>query len=248
MLDTNMSSKNILVTGATSGIGETIAKQFAGMGATVFAIGRNKDKLEALRDEFGENLYPYEYDLMNLDNIEDIFGFCKENGLKLDGLIHCAGIAINSVIKANNVEDMEKTMRINCFALFELGKYFSMKKYSNDGASLVAISSIVSLNNDKGLSQYAASKAAVNSVVKTMSKEFIRRKLRVNAILPANVRTPMFMAGVNQIENYMETAEARQPLGFIDPEQIAYMAEFLLSDNSKYMTGELVVISGGMEY
>ncbi len=248
MLDTNMGKRVVLITGATSGIGETITLQFAKIGTKIIAVARNSRKLEAMQREYPDCIYPFEYDFMNLDNIEDIFVFCKENGLKLDGLIHCAGIAINSVIKANNVEDMEKTMRINCFALFELGKYFSMKKYSNDGASLVAISSIVSLNNDKGLSQYAASKAAVNSVVKTMSKEFMRRKLRVNAILPANVRTPMFMAGVNQIENYMETAEARQPLGFIDPEQIAYMAEFLLSDNSKYMTGELVVISGGMEY
>ncbi len=248
MLDTSMNQKVILVTGATSGIGETLTKQFAENGARVIAIGRNQDKLNALKQEFPDYIYPFVYDLLDLENMEDIFCYCKDNGLQLDGLVHCAGIAINSVIKANNIEEMERTMRINCFALFELGKYFSMKKYSNDGASLIAISSIVSLNNDKGLSQYAASKAAVNSVIKTMSKEFMRRKLRVNAILPANVRTPMFMAGVHQIENYMETAEARQPLGFIDPEQIGYMAEFLMSDNAKFMTGELVVISGGMEY
>lgn len=248
MLDSAMNSKVVLVTGATSGIGEALTRQFAGLGATIVAIGRNHDKLKALQEEFPDKIFPFCYDLMDLDHIEDIFRYCKENGLKLNGLVHCAGVAHNSVIKANNIEEMEETMRINCFALFELGKYFSMKKYSVDGASLVAISSIVSLNHDKGLSQYAASKAAVNSVVKTMSKEFMRRKLRVNAILPANVRTPMFMAGIHQIENYMETAEARQPLGFIDPEQIGYMAEYLLSDNAKFMTGELVVISGGMEY
>jgi len=248
MLDTNMSSKNILVTGATSGIGETITKQLAGMGATVFAIGRNKAKLEALRNEFGENLYPYEYDFMDLENIEDIFKYCKEKEIKLHGLVHCAGVAFNSVIKTNDISILEQTMRVNCFSLFELGKYFSMKKYSHDGSSLVAISSLASYTTDRGLSTYVASKAAVNATVKTMSKEFMRRKIRVNAILPANVDTPMFMAGVNQIEDFVEKAAVRQPLGFIEKEQIGYLAEFLISDNSKYMTGELVVISGGMEY
>lgn len=248
MLDTKMGSKVILVTGATSGIGSTIVKQFAKQEATIVAIGRDKERLGHLKCEYPDRVYTYEYDFMDLENIEKIFQFCMENGLKLDGLVHSAGIAINSVVKANNIVDMENTMRINCFSLFELGKYFSMKKYSNDNAAIVAISSIVSLNSDKGLSQYAASKAAVNSVVRTMAKEFIRRKLRVNAILPANVKTPMFMAGVHQIENYLETAELRQPLGFIDAENIAYLAEFLLSDNARYMTGELVVVSGGMDY
>lgn len=248
MLDTNMKNKIILMTGATSGIGESMVRQFAIAGAKIIAIGRNKDKLEQLQQGFPNHIISFEYDLRDLENIEKIFLFCKEKNLKLDGLVHCAGVAFNSVIKANNIEEMEQTMRINCFAFFELGKYFSMKKYSENGASMVAISSIVSLNNDKGLSQYAASKAALNSVVKTMSKEFMRRKLRVNAILPANVKTPMFMAGIHQIENYMETAKERQPLGFIEPEQIGYLAEFLLSDNARFMTGELVVMSGGMEY
>lgn len=248
MLNTNMNEKVILITGSTSGIGEAVAKQFAKMGARIVAIGRNKEKLSALHQEFPNNIYPYAYDLMNLDDIEDIFKFCKESGLKLDGLVHCAGVMFNTAIKTNDIEEMERTMRINCFAFVELGKYFSLKKYSKDGSAMVAISSIVSKKNDKGISQYSASKAALNSVVKTMSKEFMRRKLRVNAILPANAKTPMLMASAAQIEDFMEMTEEKQPLGFIELEQIGYMAEYLLSDNAKYMTGELVVISGGMEY
>lgn len=248
MLETNITDKIILVTGATSGIGRAVAERFASEGAKVIAIGRNRDQLAALEQSFPDRVYSYAYDLLDLDHMEEIFSFCKENSLKLDGLVHCAGVAFNSVIRTNNIEEMEETMRINCFAFMELGKYFSMKKYSNDGGALVAISSVEALKNEKGLSQYAASKAALNSVIKTMSKEFMRRKLRVNAILPANVKTPMMENTARQIENYMEMAEARQPFGLIEPEYIGYMAEYLLSDLARFMTGELVVMSGGLEY
>lgn len=248
MLETYINSKTVLVTGATSGIGKAVTERFAFEGAKVVAIGRNKEKLEKLEQNFPDQVYPFSYDLLNLDHIEKIFAFCKEKGLKLDGLVHCAGIAINSVIRANDIEEMEETMRINCFAFMELGKYFSMKKYSSDGSCLVAISSIEALKNEKGLSQYGASKAALNSIVKTMAKEFMRRKIRVNAILPGNVKTQMLVNTARQIENYIEMAEERQPMGLIEPEYIAYLAEYLLSDFARFMTGELVVMSGGLEY
>lgn len=248
MLETNIHSKTVLVTGATSGIGKAVTERFASEGAKVVAIGRNREQLEKLEQDFPQQVYSFSYDLLDLEHTEEVFIFCKEKGLKLDGLVHCAGIAINSVIRANNIEEMEETMRINCFAFMELGKYFSLKKYSSDGSSLVAISSIEALKNEKGLSQYGASKAALNSIVKTMAKEFMRRKIRVNAILPANVKTAMLINTARQIENYIEMAEERQPLGLIEPEYIAYMAEYLLSDHARFMTGELVVMSGGLEY
>lgn len=248
MLDSNMKNKVILVTGATSGIGECITKQFAKMGAKIVAVGRNTNKLQKLQQEFPDNIVPVTYDLMDLENIESIFQQCKTRDLMLDGLIHCAGISINNPVRTNNIEEMEQTMRINCFALLELGKFFSMKKYSNAESSLVAISSTASLHNAKGMAQYSSSKAAVNSVVKVMAKEFMKRKIRVNAVLPAFVNTPLIEESIEQIEDFMETAKKGQPLGIIEPEHIGHMVEFLLSDNAKFMTGELIVISGGMTY
>lgn len=245
MLTSNMKDKVILVTGATSGIGECVTMQLAEVGAKIVAIGRNTNKLQKLEQKFPENIVPITCDLMDLENIGSIFQQCKKRDLMLDGLVHCAGIGTNNPVRTNNIEEMEQIMKINCFALLELGKYFSMKKYSNAESSLVAISSIASLKNDKGMAQYSSSKAAVNSVVKVMAKEFMRRKIRVNAVLPAVVKTPMIEETLEQIEDYMKTVEKEQPLGIIEPEQIGYMVEFLLSDYARFMTGELIVISGG---
>lgn len=248
MLETDMSSKNILVTGATSGIGEEIAKWLHSQGATVILIGRNQKRLEELEKELVQRVYSIRFDLTDLEHIENIFEECRKKELKLHGLVHSAGIAVNGVIKSNDIRTMEETMAINCFSFFQLGKYFSLKKYSYDNSSIVAISSVIAWKNDKGLSQYAASKAALNSAVKVMSKEFLRRKIRVNAILPANVLTPMFEKGKEIIEGFMEHGLEVQPYGFIEPVQIAYLTEFLLSDKAAFMTGALVPISGGMEF
>lgn len=240
--------KVVLVTGATSGIGESIAEYLSSQGAAVVLVGRNTEKLNAMVENLGENTYGYTYDLLELEHVEDIFKFCRNKGLKLDGLVHCAGIVDNGAVKSNDIAKMQEIMTINCFSFFELGKFFSLKKYSNEGASLLAISSTASLRNDKGLSQYAASKAALNSSVVVMSKEFERRKIRVNAILPANVVTPMFKSVEDQVEGFEEKAERMQPLGLIEPLYIAYFAEFLLSERAKYITGSLMPITGGLGY
>ncbi|MBO5173658.1 MAG: SDR family oxidoreductase [Eubacterium sp.] len=245
MLETNMKDKVILVTGATSGMGETVAKRFVNEGAKVVAIGRNEEKLQMLEYEHEGQVLSYRYDLSDLENIEDIFLFCKENQLKLDGLVHCAGMVCNNPIRTIDYHETEKIMRVNCFSFMEMGKWFSKRKYSKDGSSMVAISSVESILNDKGLVQYSASKAALNSVVKTMAKEVMKRQIRVNAILPSYVETAMTQATAQQISDYEKQITHSQPLGRIEPEYIAGLVEYLLSDYAKYMTGELVVMGGG---
>ncbi len=248
MLQNWLDHKNILVTGATSGIGYEIACQFDQEGANLMLVGRTEKKLEEMKHKFTGNTVTIPYDLLNLEDIETIFQTAKEKLGKLNGMVHCAGIAETSVIKANETEVIKRNMDVNTFSFVELGKYFSLKKYSANESAIVAISSISSILNDPGMIQYSASKAALNAAVKTMAKEFLRRKIRVNAILPANVNTKMFTSGEDVIENFMETSLERQPLGIIETDQIAYLTEFLLSDNAKYITGETVVVGGGISY
>lgn len=238
--------KKILVTGASSGIGAAVSKYLSEQGYFVVLVARNEEKLKKVQEELpGESLI-VPYDLSDLENIENIFESCKNSEIKLDGLVHCAGINCDIPIRANDVEIMQEVTTVNYYSFVELGKYFNKKKYSNDKASIVAISSDASISCSKGMCTYAASKAAVNAAVKVMGKEFLKRKQRVNAILPTYVATPMVRN--TSLGNLEDKAAAFQPLGVIEPEQVAYLVEFLLSDKSSYITGAHIPVSAGAIY
>lgn len=233
---------NILVTGASSGIGRATAKLLDRAGYQLVLVARRQELLDNLQKELINSSLVYPFDLQELEKIEEIFRVCQENGIKLDGLVHCAGVGVTIPVKSNSIEQMTSIMQTNYFSFIELGKYFSMRMYSNKNSAIVAVSSISSLVCYPGSAAYAASKSAINAAVRVMSKEFMRRKIRVNAILPAYVDSPM---GPSKDDtSYI----AQQPLGIIEPEYIAYMVEYLLSEKAKYMTGTLIPISGGMAY
>ena len=183
-----LKDKNILITGATSGIGKTIAEQFAKEGARLVLVGRREEILRQLQKDFGQDTITIPCDLSKTEDIEKIFTVCRENACKLNGLVHCAGIAEMCGIRMFETEDAMNMMNVNTFSFVELCKRFSVKKNSYDASGVVAISSISSIRNDAGMILYSMSKAALNSAVKTMSKEFLKRKIRVNGILPANVK------------------------------------------------------------
>lgn len=235
--------KNILITGASSGIGEQTTRYLSELGYHVVLVARNINKLEELKKELPNECDIFSFDLNNLEKIEDIFLFCKKLNLKLDGLVHCAGIGGSAPIRANDIDLMKSIMTTNYFSFVELSKYFSNRGYSNNGGSIVVISSLAAETCFRGTGNYAASKNAINTMVKVMSKEFVRREIRVNSIMPAYVRTPM----TEHIEEFNDIKE-QQPYGFIDPLAISYMIEFLLSNKSKYITGANIPISAGMEF
>lgn len=236
--------KWILVTGASSGIGEAVCKYLSSQGYGIVLVARNSDKLREISRSLPEENFYISYDLSNLDCIEEIFTACKEKEIKLDGLVHCAGINNDIPIRSNDIEIMQDVTTINYFSFVEMGKYFCKKKYSNEGASVVAISSSAADACMKGMCTYSASKAALNASVKVMGKEFLKRRQRVNAIMPSFVDTPMS----EQMDKSLGDLESKilsQPLGLIEPLQIAYLVEFLLSDKSIYMTGACIPVSGG---
>ena len=155
-------------------------------------------------------------------------------------------------------------MRVNCLAFAEMGKHFYSKRYSHDFSRMVAISSSASISCDKGMGPYSASKAALNAVVKTMAKEFIKRGILVNAILPAGVLTPMaaekiqtltgtamdVSATITQLEQGppVIAEQEAQPCGIILPSHIARIAAYLVSAENRYVTGALIPVSGGLTF
>lgn len=243
-----MESIAYMITGASSGIGEACARRLAAENVTLFLVARRYDKLCSLSKELPGTVIPIQYDLLNLDDIKSIFDVVQEQGVKLNGFVYCAGINADCPIKVAGVKLMQEAMTVNTFAFLEMGKYFYNKKYSKDGASIVAISSIASMLCEKGMVCYSASKAALNAVVKTMSKEFIRRKICVNAILPAGVDTPMASKKMKVLNGMNETENAVQQLGAIPPSVIADYVNMLLSDMGAYITGELITIGAGRDY
>ena len=249
--------KNYLIIGATSGIGEACVHKLASDSDHLLLVGRNKDKLEALEQQYAEKamITPICHDLMDLDHMDIIFDEYTENQIKLDGMVYSAGMDGTWPIKVNNTKQMVQMMTVNCFAFVETARKFYSTRVSKEASSIIAISSTASLMPDVGMSSYSASKAALNSYVKTMAKEFIRRKIRVNAILPGAVSTPMTKEKENLLTNIASTgkqfssaSDHVQQLGLIPSDIIAAYVEFLLSDQSYYTTGELITIGAGRVY
>lgn len=242
-----MQGKNILVTGASQGIGNGVAEYLLKKGANVILVARSEDKLVELAEKYPDKAFPYPYDLSDLEHIENIFLFCREKGMKLDGMFHAAGVSVGCPIKTLDVTEMQELYNVNFFSYAMLCKYFAIKKYSSNGAGIVTMSSVASIHCAKSMAQYASSKAAVNAFTKTMSKEMIKRKIRVNAVAPAFVDTEMAWGERKNRDNFDEYLKENQPYGVIPVEQIAYLVEFLLSEKSAYITGAIIPISAGME-
>lgn len=238
---------NYLIVGASSGIGEACVRLLDEKDSTLFIVARREEKLNEIKRECMGNVIIIPYDLKDIFHVNTIFKSINE---KLDAMIYCAGMDGTWPVKTNNANMMQEMMNVNCFSFVEMAKNFYSVRNSNNGASIVAISSISSRLNDVGMSSYSASKAAMNSYVKTMAKEFLRRKIRVNAILPAGVATAMseskgvLLNGISAVHCDNSVAG----LGMIEPQNIAECVKFLISEQGKHITGELLTIGSGMSY
>lgn len=236
-----LEKKTILITGATGGVGEATAQCLIAEGYSVIVVGRNQERLNSLVDKLGSAASSFTYDFKDLYNIESIFSYVSSKNIKLDGMVHCAGVNYDTAIRANDVDSMLEVTTVNYMSFVELMKFFSKKKYSNDGAGVVAISSRVTTYPAKAMCTYAASKAALEVAVIVSAMEMAKRKIRVNAVLPGGIDTDMLKkAGITA-----EQVEELQPLGIIPPESMAEVISFLLSDKARFITGAKLTVDGG---
>jgi NAD(P)-dependent dehydrogenase (short-subunit alcohol dehydrogenase family) len=239
-----------IVTGATSGIGKGVALSLLDKGAKVIAIGRDTKKLISLKKEAinKNNLILKEKDLSNCGGLDKwILSIAKKYG-KLKGLILSAGIQqIIPISSPLSVEKSKELFEINYFSSMQIAKGFCDRRANiGKGSSVIFISSIASIRGNAGIIGYAASKGAINSAVKSLALEVSKLGIRVNAVLPGFVKTEMTLQW-KEIYNkqYLEKLNKEYPLGIGKVENVIGPILFLLSDESKWITGNEIIVDGG---
>ena len=249
-----LSGKNIIITGSSSGIGRACAIECAKSGSNLFLLGRDVSRLQETLAEIEKidmvphcKVHAHSADLTeNLEELSPaIDEFIGKNG-KFDGFIHSAGIEKTLPMAAMKVTDYERIFSINVIAGFQLAKIISRRRNSNDKASLVFISSITAMIGRKGIIGYSASKGALISGTRAMALELADRGLRANCISPGTILTPLM---VKYLDTLTPEDRAKRvdgyPLGLGSPADVAYSAIYLLSDASRWITGQNIILDGG---
>ena len=244
----NLTNKRIIVTGASSGIGMETAILCSKLGAKLILISRNNNKLEhviSLLEGNGHTYYPF--DLNNLDDIEALIKKIVSDVGEIDGFVHSAGIGSTRPIKSLKPQFLSEVMSINYFSFIELIRCITKKNHFSEGLSIVGVSSISSQQGNKAKTAYCASKAAMDASVRCLAKELSEKKIRVNTVNPALIKTDIYQQFLNNSGDSDDAKAilARQYLGLGEPLDVANMIAFLLSNAAKFITGSSVNIDGG---
>lgn len=243
----SLEGKTILITGASSGIGKSTAINAAKMGATVVITARDEARLQETFDSLeGQGEREHKKIIADLTSEEQLSDLLSEVPA-LNGLVLCAGKGLTLPIQFASREKFDDIFNINFFAPVELLRMLYKKKKLQKESSVVLLSSLGGtqiFSGGNGI--YGASKSALNTVMKFAAKEFASRKVRVNSICPGMVDTPLIHRGTISDEQLLED-QKRYPLGrYGQPEDIAYAAIYLLSDASSWITGQSMVLDGGV--
>lgn len=240
----DLKDRKILITGASSGIGRAVAILASRLGASLILCARDEERLQKVREELK---HPCKhlcipFDVTDISQYEPVFAQAVSDGRKLDGLVHCAGIARALPVRLMKPSMIREMMDVNFHSFLYLTHEYAKKKNSQ-GGSIVAVSSANSHYPQKCMSVYAASKAALEAAVKTMALELVSQNIRINCVIPGAVETPMMeKTGEDALKGILE----KQLLGAGKPEQIANMIVFLLSEATSFITGRSMFVDGGM--
>lgn len=239
----SLQDKIILVTGASSGIGKSIAIECSKMGAQLIITARNPERLNVTHTLLkGTKHQQFIADLATDSGIEALAQMLP----KLDGIVHVAGIVKPRPFQFLNHQELDEIMNINFYGPTLLTNFLIRKKLIINNASIVFISSISGVScSFIGGSAYSASKGALNGIIKGMALDLAAKRIRVNSIIPGMIDTGIFDGGAISNQDLIEDRK-RYPLGrYGKPEEVAYAAIYLLSDASSWVTGSNLLIDGG---
>jgi NAD(P)-dependent dehydrogenase (short-subunit alcohol dehydrogenase family) len=236
-----IAGKTILLTGATSGIGYTIAQDFLSQGAQIIGVGRNIQVLDSLKRDFEDLFIGIEADLSERSELIKIIDSVNT---ELNGIVHSAGVIHRRPLKMITSEIWDETLQINTTSGLELTRdLFKKKKISKD-ASIVFLSSVASDYAAIGNISYMASKGAVKSMVKGLALELAAKGIRVNGVEPGLIKTAL----TSQVsDDELNDVLSDYPLGRLgSTTDIAHAVQYLISSASNWMTGQFLRIDGGL--
>ena len=240
----NLKNKNIIVTGASGGIGNSIIQRLNDCEANILASGTRIEKLEELKSKFN-NIKILKFDISQSDKIEEfIDNASKELGGNLDGIINNAGITQDNLAIRMSLEEWQKVIDINLTSTFLLSKFSIKKMLKNKSGKIINITSVVGHTGNLGQANYTASKAGIVAMSKSLAIEYAKKNININCISPGFIKTAM----TEKIdEKFKEIIISKIPSARLgEPKDIANAVIFLISNQSDYINGETLHVNGGM--
>jgi 3-oxoacyl-[acyl-carrier protein] reductase len=240
----DLSGRNALITGSTRGIGRAIAEAFAQSGARVAVVGRDLKRAEEAASAIGNNALGFAADVSDTAAIAKLVGDVEQAFGSIDILVNNAGITRDNLVMRLKDEDWDAVQDANlrgAFAAIRAASRGMMKKRSG---RIINIASIVGLIGNKGQANYAASKAGLIALTKSVAKELGSRNILVNAVAPGFIETEMTAAMTPEARDALGQQIALERLGTV--QDVAAMVAFLASDLASYITGQVFVVDGGM--
>ena len=241
---TDLSGKNIIVTGATGGIGNSIIEKLYKAGANILATGTKIEKIDALKRKYG-NIKTLKFNISEIDKIEEfIENATKELGGNLDGIVNNAGVTQDNLAIRMSLEEWQKVININLTASFLMCKSAIKKMLRNKSGKIINITSVVGHTGNLGQANYTASKAGITAMSKSLAIEYAKKNININCISPGFIKTEM----TDKLDNkFKESIISKIPSARLgEPDDIANAVLFLCSNQSSYINGETLHVNGGM--
>lgn len=240
----DLNKKNIIVTGATGGIGNSIVKKLDDCGANILASGTRLEKLQELKKVY-KNIKILKFDISQSEKIEEfIENATKELGGSLDCLVNNAGITQDNLAIRMSLDEWQKVINVNLTSTFLMSKFSIKKMLKNKSGKIINITSVVGHTGNIGQANYTASKAAIVAMSKSLAIEYGKKNININCISPGFIKTAMTD---KMDDKFKEAIISRIPAARLgEPDDIANAVLFLASNQSNYVNGETLHVNGGM--
>ena len=239
----NFKNKNILITGASGGIGKELVRKFVSLGGNVLGSGTKAEKLDLLKKQY-PNIKVKKFDMAEHQRVEEFIDNVSLELGGLDILINNAGTNMDNLSLRMKDDEWKKVIDINLTSTFLLSKYAIKKMLKNKYGRIVNITSVVGHTGNLGQSNYAASKAGIIGMSKSLAIEYAKKNITVNCVSPGFIVSDMTMNIADKVKLYLTS---RIPMGKLGTgEDVSNCVAFLSSEQASYVTGETVHVNGGM--